>query len=264
MFGKVLSSWTLTAAMLVGGASRASAGVGSESPPPLRENPFSEATRLHHEQGSELDIAGRQLGRQRTAIGVEAKRTYGDELARTQELAELLDALPPVELERRFADFVRLYNQDQALAEANERLAEEFASVRASLIERRLDPVFLERHDAAVAEHEARYGEIAALLAELRAVADEPLARPSAVEMIAAWFALHPADARLPLGINNPHSATRQPIENRVELAELGLDARGLRLPPAPPARVMRGDPQPADLAETIDVRFAPSIQQRI
>lgn len=246
--------------MLFGGAFVASAGIGSEASP-LRENPFSEATRLNHAEGSELDVAGRELRRQRAAVDGEAERSYGDELARAQELAELLDGKTPAELEERFSDLVRLYNQDGALAEANARLVEDFAAVRASLVERKMDRVFLERHDAAVAEHEARSIEIAALLAELRAASGEPLARQAALEMVCAWFSLHPAEVRPALGNAEPNPPTRQPIENRIELAELGLDSRGIRLPPTPPARALRGDPEPADLAETPDARFAAAIQ---
>ncbi len=228
------------------------------SPVRVAGGDFATVTRMRHEANATAPLVvphpGPPADPVRTKVG-----DYAAEIRKTQDLLEMVSTLPPARLDERTEDAVLLFNQAAALETANGTLAAGFAEVRARLGAAGHAEVFLERHDAAVAEHEISHLALLDLLAVLRDNFGDPISRHTAIADLKEWFIHRPARVEPPLSQDDP--TNREPVERRLELAEMGLDENGVPQDAEPPDLHPNDAPNDADLDPSLETPFTAELQ---
>lgn len=227
------------------------------SPVRVAGGDFVELTRARYQANATAGIPLRPVTPPRGPIH-EKVADYATEVIRTHDLVESLAKLTPAELNGQVEIGIALYSQSFALDTANASLLEAFAETRIGLMIAESPEVFLARHDEAVEEHSLSHQALLDLLAALRQQFGDPIARHQAVADIAHWFSTRPARLQTPLNQDDP--TNREPIENRLELAEIGLGKNGIPQPAASPVKVSKDPPADADLDPSLETPFAPEL----
>ncbi|MEM9080426.1 MAG: transglutaminase-like domain-containing protein [Verrucomicrobiota bacterium] len=227
--------------------------------------PWQEYTEFRHQTGNALVKKAYELASSRSEVPrnqSSAPRYYSTELIETQNLLETLSHLDCSQLSEQSHSCLLLYNQLHSLKEAHLKLSTHFQDIRAQLAGHPDAEVFLARHDEAVSEHESCHQSLLTKLKSLETNFADHGKRASAILELADWFTANPAHARTPIGLNedNNKSYHRTPVENRKELAEMGINPNGI--PEDPPSQELQpfADPVPADTAETLEVAFTTEI----
>ncbi len=234
--------------------------------PVLRESLFAEITRALAEAGTPHGRDADGFWKEnRAAAGIperEEPRLYARELAACERLVDLLTTDPHLERPGGYERLIRLVNRDHALVSANEALMQRFAALREDFVRRELPPEIIARHDAAVTGHSTSHDTLLSLLERLRATIGTPLERAESIDLLNTWFQENPATPPVALSADEalPDDGSREPESVVVDRAELDLDPNGFPVELPPPPAPKNGPPVPGDLAQTLEVQFAPEI----
>lgn len=190
-----------------------------------------------------------------TARKQAVQRAYADQLIDVSERVDRLSKAVKRGETLRGVDLVMLLNAAEPLDVANLALMDRFAGVAEDLRSGLDAELFLQRHRAVVASHDAAHEALIALLENLKTASElfEPL-EPE-IEALQEFFHENPVVVPAFTSSETPQWGMEPVRQDVVEMSELAVP-----LGISQPASIALDPPSPSDLTQTLEIQFTPEI----